>query len=95
MHNYRVHLQKNEVTFDAADEAVSSAPSITNVDVEMTDTTRLTIDNAAPVGDTRAGSTSQVPSRPDPSELAVAMQAMTAAAERLASAATRIEAAVH
>eukprot|EP00953_Heterococcus_sp_UTEX-ZZ885_P018437 10298-Heterococcus_DN1.PRE.1 len=91
VHNYRVHLQKNEVTFDAADEAVRSAPSITSVDVEMTDTTRLTIDNAASVGDT---GTSQLPRSPHPSELAAAMQAMTAAAERLASAAARIEAAV-
>jgi hypothetical protein len=91
VHNYRVHLQQNEATVNAADEAVSSAPSITSVDVEMTDTTRLTLNNAAHVADTGA---SQSPSNPDPSELAAAMQAMTAAAERLASAATRIEAAV-
>jgi hypothetical protein len=94
VHNYRVHLQQYEIPFGAADEAVSSAPSIPSVDVEMTDTTRLAVDNAAPVGDARAGSTSQLLSKPDSSELAVAMQAMTAAAERLASAATRIEAAV-
>jgi hypothetical protein len=91
VHNYTVHLQQNEVTFGAADEAVSTAPSIPSVDVNMTDTTRLSVDNAAPVGDTGA---TQSPSSPDSSELAVAMQAMTAAAERLASAATRIEAAV-
>jgi hypothetical protein len=91
VHNYRVHLQQNEVTFGAAAEAVSSAPAFTSVDVDMTDTTRLAVDSAAPVGDT---GTSQSPSSPDPSELAAAMQAMTAAAERLASAATRIEAAV-
>eukprot|EP00953_Heterococcus_sp_UTEX-ZZ885_P011207 6492-Heterococcus_DN1.PRE.1 len=90
VHNYRVHLQQNEVTASAADEAVSSGPSITSVDVEMTDTTRLTINSAAPVGDTGA---SQSPSSPHPSEMAAAMQGMTAAAERLASAATRIEAA--
>jgi hypothetical protein len=93
VHYYRVHLQQNEVTASAADEAASSAPSFTSVDVDMTDTTRLAVDNAAPVGDTGAGSTSQSPSSHDPSELAVAMQAMTAAAERFASAATRIEAA--
>jgi hypothetical protein len=91
VHNYNVHLQQNEVTFGAAAEAVSSAPSTPSVDVDMTDTTRLSVDNAAPVGDTGA---SQSPSSPDPSQLAAAMQAMTAAAERLASAATRIEAAV-
>jgi hypothetical protein len=94
VHNYRVHLQQNEVAFGAADEAVSSAPSIPSVDIDMTNTTLLAVDNAAPVGDTRAGSTSQLPSSPDPSEFAAVMQAMTAAAERLASAAARIEAAV-
>jgi Lamin-B receptor of TUDOR domain len=87
-HNYRVHLQQNEATVAAANEAVSRAPSITNVDVDMTDTTRLAVDNAALVVHTGAGRTSQLP------ELRAAMQAMTAAAERLASAATCIEAAV-
>jgi hypothetical protein len=91
VHNYRVHLQQNEVAFGAADEAVSSAPLTPSVDVDMTGTTLLAVDSAAPVGDTGA---SQSPSSPDPSELAAAMQAMTAAAERLASAAARIEAAV-
>jgi hypothetical protein len=91
VHNYRVHLQQNEVTSGAADEAVSSAPSIPSVDAAMADTTLLAVDSAAPVGDTGA---SQAPSSPHPSELAAAMQAMTAAADRLASAATRIEAAV-
>jgi uncharacterized protein with PIN domain len=95
VHNYRVHLQEDDVTVGAADEAASRAPSITRVDVDMTDTTRLAVDSAAPVGDTGAGSALQSPSSPDPSELAVAMHAMTAAAERLASAATRIEAAIH
>jgi hypothetical protein len=95
VHNYRMHLQQDEITVGAADEVASSAPSITRVDVDMTDTTRLAVDSAAPVGDTGDGSTSQSPSSPDPSELAVAMQAMTAAAERLASAAIRIETAVH
>jgi hypothetical protein len=93
VHNYRVHLQQNEVTFGAVDEA-SSAPSIPSVDIDMTNTTLLAVHSAAPVGDTRAGSTSQSPSSPNPSELTAAMQAMTAAAERLASAAARIEAAV-
>jgi hypothetical protein len=93
VHSYRVHLQQHEATVDAADEAVNSAPSITSVDVDMTDTTRLAIDNAAPIEDTRAGSASQLPSS-SAAELRAAMQAMTAAAERLASAATRIEAAV-
>jgi Lamin-B receptor of TUDOR domain len=91
VHDHRVHLQQNEVTAGAAVEAVSSAPSITSVDVDMTDTARLAVDGAAPVGDTV---TSQSPSSPHPSELVAAMQAMTAAAERLASAVTRIEAAV-
>jgi hypothetical protein len=91
VHDYTVHLQQNEVTFGAADEAVSSAPSIPSVDVDMTDTLRLAVDSAAPIGDT---GTSQSLSSPDPSELAAAMQAMTAAAEQLASAAARIEAAV-
>jgi hypothetical protein len=90
VHNYTVHLQQDEVTF-GADEAVSSAPSIPSVDVDMADTTLLAVDSTAPVGDT---GTSQSPSSPHPSELAAAMQAMTAAAERLASAAARIEAAV-
>jgi hypothetical protein len=91
VHNYTVHLQQDEVTFGAADEAVSSAPSIPSVDVDMADTTLLAVDSTAPVGDT---GTSQSPSSPHPSELAAAMQAMTAAAEQLASAAARIEAAV-
>jgi hypothetical protein len=91
VHHYRVHLQQNEVILGAADEAVSSAPSIPSVDVDMTDRTLLAVDSAAPVGDTGA---SQSPSSPHPSELAAAMQAITAAAERLASAAARIEAAV-
>jgi uncharacterized protein with PIN domain len=95
VHNYRVHLQQDDVVVGAADEAASSAPSITRVDVHMTDTSRLAVDSAAPVGDTGAGSASQSPSSPDPSELAVAVHAITAAAERLASAATRIEAAIH
>jgi hypothetical protein len=80
-----------EVTFGAADEAVSSAPSIPSVDADMADTTLLAVDSAAPVGDT---GTSQSPSSPHPFELAAAMQAMTAAAERLASAAARIEAVI-
>jgi Lamin-B receptor of TUDOR domain len=92
VHNYRMHLQQDDVTVGVT---TSSAPSITRVDVDMTDTTRLAVDSAAPVGDSGAGSTSQSPSSPDPSELAVAMHAMTAAAERLASAATRIETAIH
>jgi hypothetical protein len=91
VHNYRVHLQQNEVTFGAADEVASSALSTPSVDVDMTNTTLLAVDSAAPVGDT---GTSQSPSSPNPSEMAAAMQAMTAAADRLASAATRIEAAV-
>ena len=92
--NYSVHLQQNEGTVGAADEAASSAPSFTSVEVDMTDTALLAIDSAAPVGDTGEGSTSQLSSSPDLSELAVVMQAMTAAAERLTSAATCIEAAV-
>jgi hypothetical protein len=91
VHIYRVHLQQNEGTFGAADEAVSSAPSTPSVDVDMTDTLLLAVDSAAPVGNSGA---SQSPSSPHPSELAAAMQAMTAAAERLASAATHIEATV-
>eukprot|EP00953_Heterococcus_sp_UTEX-ZZ885_P018651 10419-Heterococcus_DN1.PRE.1 len=51
----------------------------------------LALDSAAPVRDT---GNPQSPSNPHPSELAAAMQAMTAAAEQLASAAARIEAAV-
>jgi Lamin-B receptor of TUDOR domain len=93
VHNYRVHLQQVDITFGAADEAVSSAPSMTKVDVDTSDTTRLAVEKAAPVGDTGAGSTSQLPSSSS-SELRAAMQAMTAAAGRLASAAARIEAAV-
>jgi hypothetical protein len=91
VHAYIMHLQQNKVAFGAADEAVSSAPSSPSVDVDMADTTLLAVDSAAPVGDT---GTAQSPSSPDPSELAVVMQAMTAAAERLASAAAHIEAAV-
>jgi Lamin-B receptor of TUDOR domain len=91
VHNYRVHLQEDDVTGSAA---TSTAPSVTSVDVEMTDTSRWAVDSAARVGDTGAGSTSQSPSSPVSSELAIAVQAMTAAAKRLASAASRIEAAV-
>jgi hypothetical protein len=89
-HNYRVHLQEDDVTVGVT---TSSAPSITRVDVDMTDTSRSIADNAASVGDTRAGSTSQLPISSS-SELRAAMQAMTAAAERLTSAATYIEAAI-
>jgi hypothetical protein len=91
VHNYRVHLQEDDVTVGAADESFSSAPSTPSVDVDMTGTTLLAVNSAAPVGDTGA---SQSPSNRDPSELAAAMQAMTAATKRLASAAARIEAAV-
>jgi hypothetical protein len=91
VHNHRVHLQEDEVTVG---DGVCGIPSITNVDVDMTDTSRWAVDSAARVGDTGAGSTSQSPSSPVSSELAIAVQAMTAAAERLASAASRIEAAV-
>jgi hypothetical protein len=91
VHNYRVHLQQDDVTVGIT---TSIAPPVTSVDVDMPDTSRLAVDSAASVRDTGAGSTSLFPSSPDSSELAVAIQAMTAAAERLASAATRIEAAV-
>jgi hypothetical protein len=89
VHNYRMHLQQKEATVG---DSVSSVPSITSVDFDMPDTTRSVVDDAAPIA--RVGSTLQLPSNSDSSELAAAMQAMTAAAERLASAATRIEAAV-
>jgi hypothetical protein len=91
VHNYRVHLQQDEGAIDAADEAVSSAASVAKVDFDMTDSTLLAVNNAALVGDS---GNSQSPSSPHPSELAAAMQAITAAAKRLASAAARIEAAV-
>jgi hypothetical protein len=94
VHNYRVHLQQDKAAIDAADEAISSAASVANVDFDMTDTTLLAVDNAALVGDSGAGGSTQLPSTSASAELAVAMQAMTAAAERLASSAIRIEAAV-
>jgi hypothetical protein len=90
VHNYRVHLQQDEVTVSAA---ASTAPSITSVDVDMTDTSRSVVEDAPPAADASETHSLQ-PSSPVSSELSIAVQAMTAAAERLASAASRIEAAV-
>jgi hypothetical protein len=94
VHNHREHLQQDRNTVGTAKEAVSITPSITNVDVDVTDTTQLTVDHASSVGDNAAGIISHL-STSSASWLAVATRAMTAAIERLASAATRIEAAVH
>eukprot|EP00953_Heterococcus_sp_UTEX-ZZ885_P008218 4934-Heterococcus_DN1.PRE.1 len=53
VHNYRVHLQQNEVTFGAADEGVSSAPPIPSVDVDMTDTAQSSVEDTAIIPETR------------------------------------------
>jgi CCR4-NOT transcriptional regulation complex NOT5 subunit len=88
VHNYTVHMQQ-DVSADAAIDATSDSLISTSVGVDVTDTTMLVVDDhPAPVVDTRVANRTS-------SELAVAMQAMTAAAEQLAAAATRIEAAVH
>jgi hypothetical protein len=71
-------------------EAVSSAPSITSVDIDMTDTTLLAVDSAAPAAHTRAADNVSPSSGADSPQLTVAIQAMTAAAERLALATARI-----
>jgi Lamin-B receptor of TUDOR domain len=91
VHNYRVHLQEDDVTVS---DTVSIAPPVTSVDVDVTNTSQSVAENTAPAADTRVGSTLHLPSIPASSELTVAMQAMTAAAERLATAASRMEAAV-
>jgi hypothetical protein len=88
--NYRVHLQEDDVTVGATN---STAPPVISVDVDMTDTSRTVIEDALPAADASETPSLQ-PSSPVSSELAIAVQAMTAAAERLASAASRIEAAV-
>jgi hypothetical protein len=86
-HNYEVHLQKEEVVAEAKHDAASSSPLTTSVGVDLIATTGLVVDDPAPAADIRVATSTS-------SELAVAMQAMTAAAEQLAAAATRIEAAV-
>jgi hypothetical protein len=90
VHNHRVHLQQDEVTVSAT---TSIASPVTSVNVDMTDTSRSVAEDAPPAADASV-TNSLHPSSSVPSELAIAMQAMTAAAERLATAATRIEAAV-
>eukprot|EP00953_Heterococcus_sp_UTEX-ZZ885_P006336 3873-Heterococcus_DN1.PRE.1 len=94
VHNYRVHLQQDEATIDAADEAVNIAPSFTSVDVDLTVTAQSSVEETAVIPDTRTAAFVHLPSLPAASEMAAAMQAMTAAAERLASAAIYIEATV-
>jgi hypothetical protein len=90
VHNYRMHLQQDLVTVS---EAISIAPPVTSVGVGLTVTSRSVAEDAPPAADANVTNSLQ-PSSPVSSELAIAMQAVTAAAERLASAATRIEAAV-
>jgi hypothetical protein len=93
VHNYRVHLQK-DASAEAEIESVTIAPLITSVDVDVTDTALLVLDDASTAAHTLVADSVHPSSGPVSSELAVAMQAMTAAAERLASESTRIEAAV-
>jgi hypothetical protein len=96
MDNFRVHLQPQE---EAGSEAETTAVgSILLSASAVTDeaTVLLTADEAVPaiavpLADTDSVQSSDILS---PSELAVAVQAMTAAVERLSSAATRIEATV-
>jgi hypothetical protein len=86
--NYTVHMQQ-DVSAEAAVDAAGDSLISTRAGDDVTDRSTLVVeDQPAPaVVDTKvAGSTL--------SELTVAMQAMTAAAEQLAAAATCIEAAV-
>jgi hypothetical protein len=94
VHSYKAHLQEEAVVAEAEIETVTIAPPITSVDVDVTNTPPVVLDNASPAAHTRAADSVHPLSGAVSSELAVAMQAMTAAAEQLAAAATRIEAAV-
>jgi hypothetical protein len=89
--NYKLHLQPEEIVAEAEFDAANSSPPDTRADIDDTTLVVVVNDqapaevNSAPISNTDSSSSS---------ELAVAMQAMTAAAEQLAAAATRIEAAV-
>jgi hypothetical protein len=74
---------------------VTIAPLTTSIDVDVTSTAMLVWDDASPAAQTRVAGSVHPSSGPVSSELAVAMHEMTAAAaERLASTATRFEAVV-
>jgi hypothetical protein len=87
--NYKLHLQPEEIVAEAEFDAADSSPPDTSADI---DDTTLVVAAHDPVP--TVVNSAQSAASSSSSELAVAMQAMTAAAEQLAAAATRIEAAV-
>jgi hypothetical protein len=93
VHDYKVHLQQQEDVAAEVESAAAGSMLLSNdvhADVHVA-TALKAADDAVPTAVPIAADSSHTRA---PSELAVAVQAMTAAAERLASAATRIETAV-
>jgi Lamin-B receptor of TUDOR domain len=96
VHDYRLHVQQQEeAVAEVESTAVGSDLMSPGVDTDEA-TVLITADEAVPAVDVLVANTNSVQSSGmlDASEIAVAMRAMTAAAEQLTSAAVRIELAV-
>jgi hypothetical protein len=94
VHNYRVHVQQQEEAVAEVETTAVGSDSL-SASAEINDATvSLTKNEAVPAADVPAADSLQSSSILDASEIAVAMRAMTAAAEQLTSAAARIEVAV-
>ena len=92
--NHRVHVRQQEEISAAAETAATGSNSLHNgVDSDIV-ATPAAKDGALSIADALVANFEQSLSNLDASEITAAMRAMTAAAEGLASAATRIEAAV-
>jgi Lamin-B receptor of TUDOR domain len=96
VHNYRVHVQQQEEAVAEVDTTAVGGDSL-SASADINDATvSLTANEAVPAADVPAADTNSLQSSSilDASDVAVAMRAMTAAAEQLTSAAARIEVAV-
>jgi hypothetical protein len=92
--NYRVHVQQQEEIIAEAETAATGSNVLRNgVDADVV-AVPAAKDDALLTAEALVANVVQSSSNVDASETAVAIRAMTAAAERLASAATRIEAVV-